>query len=426
MYIAVVLLLLGLPLATPTCPPNQITLPAYLLSHRPFLVDLLCRGFPVHISLPLYRNYLTSLVSHLASTSPDSPLESLCVTVPGFSQNSLINIPSLNKQLETLLSDNPTLPYLPVSDYPHLPPLPPRVLHSLNNLAQEAISTMQHATPASLKCGKLVEFPPPLSYLYDPFHKNVCSHYQSITPDDVQTVPAPDLLHQIVALVLQLHLLTIPPRDSLPLLYHNLAFTFLAIRCTKTEASNLHLPLIFMPWYQQAFSALVANLPHRTVDAITPALIQETLASKLELFSTHAAWGQPSLITVQDGVTRRVHIADIIFDPKAVGSIRMHLDGTQQHFPTVRVTFPHLAVRLSCSRGLYQYSSHPRVPKPVCCPELCRQASLLAKVGWSTQTCCLEYLRDSGSLLRGPLRDVATIYLEPYRPGSSGVSKVKI
>lgn len=423
-----VLLSSSLSLALSTCVQNQTDLASYLQSHRPFLLDLLCRGFPVHLSVPLYKHSLTSLFSPILSTSPDTPLEQLCTPTPPPDPGSLINIPTLNNTLTKLLSEHPSLSYLPRSHFPQLPNLDQSLLSPITKLNENVKESLHGATPASLNQAPLLHFPPPMPYLVDPLHPKVCQHYQSFNSAGTAAIPAPDLLHQVVALVLQLHFLSIPPLSSLPLLYHNLAFTFLAIRCTKTESHKLHLPAVFLPWYQQAYDSLISSFSQKAIPPVTPTLVRETLGPKLQIFATHAAWGHPNLLVVKNGIVQTESISNIIFHPRTLEHIQKLLCKlpASANWSLSSRTLSTLSLRLSCRPGLDSYSSPPRIPKAICCPGLCRQMHLLAKVKWNTETCCFEYARNPNSLLQGPLRDAATIYLEPYPPGSSGTTKVKI
>lgn len=426
--LVLVLLFAHQSVASSNCAPNQTKLSSYLLSHRPYILDLMCRGFPNHLSIPLYNHTLSNLLFRFVSTTPDVPLRSICIPTPPLEPKSLINIPTLNKTLTDLLSRHPSLSYLPRSHFPRLPNLPPSLLAPLNHLNDATETELNSATPASLSPTPLLHFPPPLPYLYDPLHSDVCHHYHYFTPPNSTTIPAPDFLHQVVALVLQLHFLSIPKSSSLVLLYHNLAFTFIAIRCTKTEAHKLYLPAVFMPWYQQAFDSLISHFSQPAIPPITSTLVRKILGQELHVFATHAAWGHPNLLIVKDGVVQTKTVSEIIFDANTLASIRTYLKRTSSSEMSLssRLSLSSLALRLSCQQGLYSYSSPPRIPRPICCPSLCRQLHLLAKVRWNTETCCFEYMRNPRSLLTGPLRDVATVYLKPYPPGSSVTIKVKI
>lgn len=163
--------------------------------------------------------------------------------------------------------------------------------------------------PTSLNVSKLV-FPSESNLRVEPFRNESCFQFeQKFDITETDTMSADNLTANVVALVLQLIDMGVNSTKARQLLAHNTAYTNMGVRCHDREASDLQVPLYFLPEYARQSALLSKNNSSPLSTKATATYVYEDGYNLVKLLSSYSSGGRlPTTVLDAYGNLTTVHL----------------------------------------------------------------------------------------------------------------------
>lgn len=388
------------------------------------------RGAPGKMTTVYYKEYVYNLLQFVNDIAPRTPeVGNVCVglkTQQRFAAS--YDEHAVDKMIEYMHSLDHHMFYLPESEYnnSNLLPLSDWQLKQVNRMWRLASKELSLPT-SKVNIRAMTKVPGGMTFFFDPVGSTVCDKFEAYVDGVLETANALDVLYEIVALVIRLHLLGVPNRNSLQILRHHAAFTFNGIRCKRKNTFDLEMSRVFVPWYEEAFKTLTEGVDVTSVPEIPPSAIRMHLNEKIDILAHYKGWGRLTYFRFNETTKRiqQTYISEIIFDPEVLKLIRndvgvqrtSHIAMNHSGSPPAQASasIPFVERATACRSGYFSFVNPPTIPNAVCCPVICRNAHLLktASRDFTTSSCCRS-VSDGVSLFSSEFKDLSAVSVEPY------------
>lgn len=388
------------------------------------------RGAPGKMTTAYYQAYIHNLIQFVNDIAPGTPeMGKVCMGLKAQQQfASLYDEHAVNKMIQYMHSLDQHMFYLPKSEYDDSHLLPLNDFQSKQvKWMWRLVSNELNLPTSKVSIRTMAKVPGGLAFFFDPVGSTVCDKFEAYVDGVLGTANALDVLYEVVALVIRLHLLGVPSRNSLQILRHHAAFTFNGIRCKRKHTFDLEMSRVFVPWYEEAFKTLTEGIDVSSVPQIPPSVIKTRLSKKIDVLAHYKGWGKLTYFRFNETTKRiqQTHIAERIFDPQVLKLIRNDVGipktspGAIDHngSPPAQVSaiVPFVERTTKCQSGYFSFMNPPTVSNAVCCPVICRNAHLLetVKKDFTTSSCCRS-VRNGVSLYSSEFKQLSAVSIEPY------------